>query len=324
MRTIGIEYPERGKTHFCELGDPPNVKPGEILIRTHYSAITNGTERHALMGEHGWTHYPGRHGYQHVGTIEAAGSAVRGFEVDDWVFFGHYVGHRGWHIVDVSSEGVHPDPPHLTLKLPDDVEWKQCALFGVAGVALRHVRRCRVEPGQNVWVAGQGPIGGFCAQAAKAIGARVTVTDVNRRRLDVADRWGAHRALDASLPETMGALKEWAPYDVIVDGCGLESFYTDVHENALLARRGVIGSVAVRSETTFPWTMLHGLEASIEVSCHFALSDLRLLLHLVREERILIEPVISHVVPIDDCIGIYDTMRDTPGELLGVVFDWSE
>ena len=84
MRTLGLEYTAPGETAFCDLGEPPDVQPTEILIATRYSGITNGTERHALLGEHGWGQYPSRHGYQHVGEVVAAGEAVEGFSVGDW------------------------------------------------------------------------------------------------------------------------------------------------------------------------------------------------------------------------------------------------
>ena len=52
-RDIGIEFPERGQMRFVPLGSPGELEPAQVLIRTHYSGITNGTERHALLGEHG-------------------------------------------------------------------------------------------------------------------------------------------------------------------------------------------------------------------------------------------------------------------------------
>ena len=66
MRNVGIEFPSQGRMAFCELGEPPPVGPGQALLGTLYSGITNGTERHALMGDHGYGGgYQGRHGYQH-------------------------------------------------------------------------------------------------------------------------------------------------------------------------------------------------------------------------------------------------------------------
>lgn len=244
------------------------------------------------------------------------GSDVEQFRPGDRVFYGGYVGHRAWHVVGVSRE-------HLCLKLPEEIDLPSCALFGVAGVAMRCVWRCRVAPAQNVWVTGLGLIGQFAAQAARAVGARVTATDLDPRRLALARELGAHAVLDAAAPSTDGELNATAPYDCILDCSGADSLLPQVHRDRLLGRRGVIGLLAVRSEVRFPWSMLHGLEGSIEVSCHFSLDDLRVLLHFVRDDVIRIEPLISHRVSIQDAPRIYRTLRDRPLELLGVVFDWS-
>jgi len=320
MHNIGVEFTARGEMGFYDLGVPPDPGPMQILIRTHYSGITNGTERHALMGDLGYGGgYPGRHGYQHVGVVEAAGNQVKAFSEGDIVFFGNYVGHRGWNIVEV---GAGHSSSALCIKLPDDVEHEFCALLGVAGVGTRHIRRISVAPAQNVWVAGVGPIGQFAAQAARAFGAYVTVTDLDQRRLDVAKELGAHRAINVSDQSATELLKEKASYNCIVDACGAPSLIPDIYKNRLLAQRGVIGALAVRAETTFHWSMLHGLEGSIEVSCHFSLEDLGIILHFLRLGTMRIKPLVTHRVPITEAPCIYETMRDRRAELLGVIFNW--
>lgn len=323
MRNIGIEFPAKGQMHFCDIGSPRELKPSEILIETYYSGITNGTERHALMAEHGWTQFPGRHGYQHVGKVKAVGSEVENFEPGDWIYYGQYVGHRGWHIQDVSCTDINSYGSHLCMPLPDSVDYKQCALLGVAGVAMRGIRRCRVSPAQNVWVAGAGLIGQFAAQAARALGAKVTVTEVNPKRLSVAEELGAHRVIDVREDTSLDSLKDGGLYERIIDACGVESLFMDIYQAGLLAYGGTICSLAVRTETVFHWGMLHGKEASIEVSCHYSLDELRVVLHFVQQDIIKIEPLITHIVSIDEAPSIYEMLRDKPGELLGVVFDWT-
>ncbi len=323
MRAVAIEYPERGRMQLVDLGEPQaQLAPTEILLRTHYSGITNGTERHALLGEHGFTLFPSRHGYQQVGQVEAIGAEVKDFASGDWVFLGQYVGHRSWNVVDLASADPHSYSSHLCLKLPAAVDPRLCALFGVAGVAMRAVRRFRIQPAQRVWVVGAGVIGQFAAQCARAFGAHVTVSDVLPARLEVACKCGAHRVVHAE-KDGWQALAEGAPYDSIIDCSGYGALLQHIHERRLLAPAGVVGLVAVRSQTTFPWAMLHGTEASIEVSCHFSLDDLRVLLHFVREGIIHVAPVISHIVPVSEAPTIYETLCDRPGELLGVIFHWS-
>jgi 2-desacetyl-2-hydroxyethyl bacteriochlorophyllide A dehydrogenase len=319
MRTNGIEYTAQGQTAFCDLGTPPKPAATEVLIRTEFSGITNGTERHALMGEHVWKgNFPSRHGYQHVGVIDAVGEAVTDFTVGQRVFFGHYVGHRAWNVIDVADAGG----SHLTMPIPDDMDPRHAALLGVAGVAMRGVRRMRMGVGMNVWCLGGGPIGQFAAQSARAAGARVTVSEIDDKRLAVAKELGAHRVLDARKDDLFDKLKEAGQYNAIIDTSGIPSLLPDIFAHNLLAHAGVMGLIAVRSDVTFPWSMMHSTEASIEVSCHFSLDDLRVLIDLIEREVINVEPLITHTVPIDDAVGIYDTIRDDPRALLGVVFDW--
>lgn len=326
MRNIAIEYKAKGQADFADLGAPPELKPTEILVATHYSGITNGTERHSLMGEHAWAAmpFPSRHGYQNVGRVEKVGSAVAAFKPGDWVFNGYYVGHRGWIIADAAGAAPNAIGAGLTAKLPDSLDKQHCALMGVAGVAMRGARRVRVSPAQNVWVAGLGLIGQFAAQSARALGAKVTVTDVNPKRLAIAKELGAHCAINMNDSSAWDELKAGGPYEVIIDACGVPPLFLDIHKHNLLSYKGAILAIAVRSETTFHWSTFHGREASIEVSCHFSLDDLKVLLHYMQEGIIRVEPLILNRVPILEAPKIYETMRDRPGDLLGVVFDWSE
>ena len=319
MGNIGIEFTARGAAGFCDLGPPPAPGPTEIVTYTRYSGVTNGTERHVLMNDSGHVRYPFRFGYQHVSVVQEAGGEVEDFVAGDTVFIGNHGGHRPWHCIDLAASN---ERARLCVKLPADIEHEWCALLGITGVGMRHSRRIRIGPGQQVWVAGLGPAGQAVAQAARAFGAYVTVTDVNPRRLDIAQKLGAHRVINVATPDGPALLKQGGPYDRIVDACGVPSFFLDIHRERLLARHGVIGALAVRQEATFYHGMIHSLSASIESSSHFTVEDLELLLHFVRLGTIRIEPIVSHRLSVTEAPGIYDIMRDSPGDLLGVIFDW--
>jgi 2-desacetyl-2-hydroxyethyl bacteriochlorophyllide A dehydrogenase len=323
MRPLYVEYPAQGQMRLVDLQPPPdNVGPHEILIHTRYSGITNGTERHALVGEHGFTIYPSGHGYQCVGDIVMVGDEVSTFKVGQTVFFGRYVGHRGYHVVNLAGGGS-----PLIVPLPDGIDLQQCALLGVAGVGMRHVRRCRIGVGQNVWVIGAGLIGTFVAQGARIAGARVTVSDVNRSRLDLATTVRADQVVDATDEDVWDQLTNAGPFNVIVDAAGMPDVIMEVarHQDVFAVDHPVIGLVAVRGETTFPWGLFHGArEGSIEVSCHFSESDIEAVIQGIVLGTIHVDPLITHHVPITYAADIYELLRDRPGELLGVVFDWSD
>ncbi len=319
MENVGLEFKARGAAGFCDLGPPPAPGPTELLTHTRYSGVTNGTERHVLMNDSGRVRYPFRCGYQHVSVVQAVGGEVEGFAEGDTVFIGNHGGHRPWHCIDLAASN---ERARLCVKLPADIEHEWCALLGITGVGMRHSRRIRIGPGQQVWVAGLGPAGQAVAQAARAFGAYVTVTDVNRRRLDIARELGAHRVINVATPDGPELLKQGGPYDRIVDACGVPSFFLDIHRDRLLARYGVVGALAVRQEATFYHGMIHSLSASIESSSHFTVEGLELLLHFIRLGTIRIEPIVSHRLPVTEAPRIYDIMRDSPGDLLGIIFDW--
>ena len=318
MNCIGIEFPELGEARLFDLPDLPHPGPTEIVTRTLFSGVTNGTERHSLMADFG-SRFPARSGYQHVSIVEEVGSRVDQFSGGETVFLGNHGGHRGWHLVDLAAANPRE---RLCIELPPDLEHEFCALFGIAGVGFRHSRRIRVAAPMRVWVAGLGLIGQSVAQASRALGAHVTVTDFDPRRLEIAEQLWAHRVVDISDDSAVASLAEGGPYDRIVDACGAPDFFDFIYEHKLLALYGAIGALAGRQPTVFHQTMLHALRASIESSSHFTLEDLGILRHYCQLGTVRIEPLVTHRVPVEEAPAIYATMRDEPSELLGVIFDW--
>ena len=117
--------------------------------------------------------FPANTGISTCSKVVAIGQYVACFEVNDWVFYGAYIGHNGWNVADQNS---------LLVKLLAGIDRKSCALLGVASVALRSVRRMRMGHGGNVFVVGQGPIRYLVAQMIRAASAKATVTDRFQKR----------------------------------------------------------------------------------------------------------------------------------------------
>lgn len=81
--------------------------------------------------------------------------------------------------------------------LPDSVSFETGALLEPLSVAVASVRKAQISPASSVLIAGAGPIGLICAQAAKAFGAsRIVVTDVVEGRRARALEYGATEVLD--------------------------------------------------------------------------------------------------------------------------------
>jgi L-iditol 2-dehydrogenase len=94
---------------------------------------------------------------------------------------------------------IHED---FAFALPDALSDDVGALMEPLSVAIWACRKARVSAGDRVLVTGAGPIGLLVMQVARAFGAtRVEISDVNERRLSMAERTGATRALLAGEAE---------------------------------------------------------------------------------------------------------------------------
>ncbi|HKN45691.1 MAG TPA: alcohol dehydrogenase catalytic domain-containing protein, partial [Propionibacteriaceae bacterium] len=82
-------------------------------------------------------------------------------------------------------------------RVPDSMSDESAALLEPLSVALTTMRKAGIAPGSSILIAGAGPIGIICAQAARAFGAaEIIVTDLVPERRERALRFGATRILD--------------------------------------------------------------------------------------------------------------------------------
>src|SRR6266487_5847230 len=88
-------------------------------------------------------------------------------------------------------------PEEFTYPVPDSLSDDAAALVEPLSVGVWACRKARAGPGSRVLVAGAGPIGLLCLQAARAFGATyVAITDVNPRRLAFARELGASEGVN--------------------------------------------------------------------------------------------------------------------------------
>lgn len=106
-------------------------------------------------------------------------------------------------------------PDHLLFPLPDSLSDDAGALLEPLGVAIHAVGVAHVRPGDDVLVAGGGPIGVLAAAVARRTGARrVFVSEPLAHRRETARRFGAD---DAWAPEDAAAAVE-----SLTDGRGVD------------------------------------------------------------------------------------------------------
>lgn len=322
----GVMFPEYGRTEL-QTEPVPVVQDGHILCRTLWSGLTNGTERNVMLAGNYGGEFPRRHGYQNVGVVVERGGGVNllGYKVGDVIFCGAFKRHVEYFTVDVSDPA---NPHNITIKLPpaEQFDPKLASLFGIASVAMHDVRRVGVKFGEKVLVVGAGLVGQFMAQAARLSGAIVTVCDLDQARLDLARECGADHVVRTAAGEGWNGLAGHAPFDVVIETSGADVFDEIVgleRGQGVLVPRGRVLAIGGRHDVRYKFNAGQFKEIVVMQATHFVQDDLEHVLRLALDERLKIKPLINAVVPIEECVAVYDRLRDDPASMLGVVFDWT-
>ena len=198
----------------------PALQPGGILVRTHASAVSAGTERmvvdlaqSSLAGKarqrpdlvrqvvdkvkkdglgatlrsvRSRLDDPMTLGYSSAGEVLAVGAEVTRFQVGDRVACagGGYAIHA--EIVYV--------PQNLAVKLPDNVEYAEAAFTTLGAVALQGIRLAAPQISESVAVIGLGLLGQLSIQLLNAAGCLTFGLDLDPSRVELALKDGAQYA----------------------------------------------------------------------------------------------------------------------------------
>ena len=302
----------REKIVVEDWNEPDSPVGNEVLCEAVFTGLTNGTERNQLIGGNyapSDENLPCGGGYQNVGRVIETGSDVTQLQVGDLIYAS--VDH---------VERFKIQENGLLLKLPEDIEPAEAALFGISGVAMHCCRRVDPRIGESVLIVGQGCIGMFAAQIAYAMGARVSVCDIEESRLEKVRELGiAEQVINTSDDGWEKQIGDGG-YDVVMDFAGVPDMVTPMVQAC--KTRGRLLLVAGRFDVNYTFNVGQFKEISILHCSHFTRDDLDNLCRFLRQGSISIAPLIRHKVPLDDVPQIYRWLRDEPMRLLGTVFEW--
>jgi threonine 3-dehydrogenase len=195
----------------------PSPGPGDVLIAVRHAGVC-GTDLHIADWDawaQGRIHPPVVVGHEFAGEIVAVGDGVGGglktgqlVTAEGHIVCGHCLqcrtgnSHicRNTRIIGVDRDGAFAEyiamPATNVLSL-DGIPTTVGAVMDPMGNAFHAVLTAEVS-GSTVFVVGCGPIGCFAVGIARAAGAaKVIASDVNARRLALAQRMGAHVTIDA-------------------------------------------------------------------------------------------------------------------------------
>jgi predicted dehydrogenase/threonine dehydrogenase-like Zn-dependent dehydrogenase len=207
----------------------PAVGPNDVLVRTHYSFVSVGTERMKVsqarmsltakakerpdqvrqvldtVREQGVVptirkvqerlKAPSTLGYSCSGVVEAVGPQVDEFRVGD--------------LVTAIGEGVatHAEynsvPRNLVARVPANVSLEAASSSAIGAIAIHSLRQAKLELGESVAIVGLGLLGQFLVQLCRASGCRVMGVDLDADKCELALQSGAEAACE---PDTDMAL----------------------------------------------------------------------------------------------------------------------
>lgn len=209
-----IQYQKTGELSVKEL-PAPIVRPGMVVVRTHASLISAGTERTSVataqssMLEKARTRpdlvkqvvdMARREGVMNtIGKVrsrldsyKALGYSAAGVVLESGVD-GFAPGDRvacagaGY----ASHAEVIAVPRNLAVRIPEGVSFDEAAFTTLGAIAMQGVRQSRVVLGESVAVIGLGLLGQLTVQLLKAAGCRVIGLDINEGQFALAREFGA-------------------------------------------------------------------------------------------------------------------------------------
>jgi len=314
----------------------PEPGPGEVGVRTVYSGVSLGTERHNLLGTYNLGGkgrmadrvqevYPFLSGYQKSGIVDRVGSEVRSLKPGDRVMLSRtrlldkeleehsWCGHTGYSVV----------PEEEAWLLPDGADLEEAALFVMAGVGLHGTRLSGIRAGDVVAIFGQGMIGQMFAQAARLRGARTLACDLIERRVAASSLYSADLAVNAAKEDFATAVRREAPggADVVADTTGIARMFPQcldiVRSEGKIVLQGYYPDPIV-----IDFHAAHSKRVAVFFPC--AWDDPGQIAQLLDEKKLAIKPLITHRLSYRQAPEAYRLILEHPEEVISMVFHWEE
>lgn len=272
----------------------PSISDNEILVKTHYSLISTGTElsgisvskesliTRAFRQPHnvkkalkmvsekgilatyklikGMLDFGTPTGYSLAGEVIEIGKNITDLKIGDFVA--------------CSGAGIanHAEfvavPRLLSSKIPQNLDLQQAASVTLGAIAMQGVRQANSHFGETVAVIGLGLIGQLTVQILRAAGCRIIGIDIDPERIQLAKKLGADFAM---LPNQISEIKQ------LTDGFGVDStiITASTQSNELInqameitRRKGtvvVVGAIGLNLQRN-PW---YEKEIDLKISCSY-------------------------------------------------------
>jgi threonine 3-dehydrogenase len=319
----------------------PEIGPTDVLIAVKNAAIC-GTDLHI----YNWDKWAARTipvpmvvGHEYVGVVAAVGRDVKHLEIGQRVSGeGHITcgvcrncragrGHlcRNTLGVGVNRPGAFADfvaiPAANAYPIPDSIPDEVAAILDPLGNAV-HTALTYDLVGEDVLIAGAGPIGLMATAVCRHVGARhIVVTDLNDYRLSLANMMGASLAARAdkrSLHDVMQGLDMHEGFDVGLEMSGspraLRDMIAAVNHGGKIALLGILSE-----EAGVDWNQVIFKSLTLKGIYGREMYETWYKMLAMLQSGLNVRPVITHHLPMEDFETGFAALN--AGEACKVVLD---
>jgi threonine 3-dehydrogenase len=322
----------------------PTIGINDVMLRMKKTGIC-GTDVHIYNWDH-WSQetikVPTILGHELCGEIIEVGSNVSDFFIGDIVSVeGHLVcgrcrnclAGRRYKCAHTLGFGVNTDGgfaeymavPYTNIwKHDKEIDTDVAAIFDPFGNAVHTALAFEVF-GEDVLITGAGPIGIMAAAVAKHAGARnVVITDVNPKRLELAQKMGDFTCVNVAekkLEDVQKELDMKEGFDVGMEMSGNPQAFRDMLAN--MAHGGNIGFLGIPSdEFAINWKTVIFNMLTVKGIYGREMYETWYQMSVLIEGGLDISPVITHRYSYKEFEKGFEAMRT--GDSGKVILDWTE
>ena len=296
----------------------PSINDGEILVKMMASGIC-GTD---VMQWYRQKKAPRVLGHEMAGEIVETGKGVDKFNKGDRVFVSHHVPcyncrycaagnytacetlHTGNYEPGGFSEYIRIPAPNVkygTFILPDNMTYEEAAMIEPLACVVLGQNRIGIKKDQTVLIIGSGMSGLMHIPMAKAKGAVVVATDINKYRLDKALEFGANYIFNANeySSEKLKEINKGELAEYVIVCAGAKKAVDDAVSS--VDRKGKILFFAVpEGDINIPSTRFWRNEITVTFSYGAAPDDLKTALDMIQNGMFDAKKMISHRIALSD------------------------
>lgn len=291
-----------------ETAEPGPVGEHEVKLKTVYGGIC-GSDLRVYKGSIPYATYPLRPGHEILGVVVEAGSEVSN-KVGDRVvvvpntFCGTCPACLQGKTnicaskvpLGVSCDGLFAEKVVVEAKylvpVPDAVSDEQAILIEPLAVTVHALKKAKIGRGTSVAIIGCGTEGLFSLALALHAGAKVTVIEVNRAKLETAKKLGEVRFLHPSEADQES-------FDVVIEAAGVKPAIEQAMR--IVKPGGEIVEIGITGEKVeYPVMKIVRSEITIHGSIIYTLQDWRDAITYLQDPSFNVQPILSKIVPLSE------------------------